>query len=74
LDQQPDILFHELLEAVESVDGLLELGHLFSGDIAGDIPALLIALVIVVGPLGALADDAEGSPVKGLDGGDFPED
>jgi hypothetical protein len=72
LDQQPDILLHELLEAVESLDGRLEFTHLFSGDIAGDIPAVFITLVVVVGPLGTLADDAEGSPIKGLEGGDFP--
>ena len=74
MDQEPNILLHELPEAVESLDGRLEFSHLFGGDIAGDIATVFIALVVVVGPRGALADDAEGSPIEGMEGGDFPED
>src|ERR1035437_2109977 len=55
-------------------DGFLEIGHLFPGNIAGNIPAVFVTLVIVIGPLRALADDAEHSSIQALDLGDVIED
>src|SRR3989442_1269021 len=56
-----------------ALDGLLEFTHLFGGNIAGNIPALFIALVVVVGPFGTLAYHAQSASVQALDLGNFVE-
>lgn len=68
-----DVLLHQLLETVVALDGLLNLGDLFQGDIAGNIFAVFIALVIVVRPLRALANDAQGAAFEALDLSDVLE-
>ena len=71
---QLDVLLDQLLEAPVVRNGRLEVGHLLRGNIAGNIPAILVALVVVVRPLRALADDADGAAVHALDLGDSLED
>jgi hypothetical protein len=65
--QERHVLLDELLEAVVLGDGGLELGHLLGRHIAGDIPAVFVALVIVVRAGGALPDDADGAALQTLD-------
>jgi len=50
-----------------AVDGGFEFGHLFRGHVAGDVAAVFIALVIVVGPLRSLAQHADGAAIQMLD-------
>src|SRR5271165_2938564 len=57
-----------------AVNGRLQLGHLLRRHIAGDIAPVLIALMVVVGALRALADDADGAALRLLDLGDVMED
>src|SRR5271165_6695829 len=57
-----------------AVNGRLQLGHLLRRHIAGDIAPVLIALMVVVGALRALADDADGAALQLLDLGDVMED
>ena len=67
---QLDVLPGELLEAMVFGDRLFELGHLFAGNIAGNIVARFVTLVVVVRPGGAFADDADGASVHALNLGD----
>jgi hypothetical protein len=69
-----DILLDEFLKAPKVLNGRLEIGHLFGGDIAGNIPAVLVTLVVVVRALGPLADDTDSAPVHALDLGELLED
>src|SRR2546427_2723134 len=68
------ILGHQFLDSVVTVDGGLEIGHLFRGDVAGNIAAVFIALVVIVGPVRALAQDTEGAAIQTLDLGDVVEE
>jgi hypothetical protein len=63
-----------VLEAAVAFDGLLEIGDLFPGNIAGNIPAVFVALVVVIGPGGALANNADAPPVHALNQGDVFKD
>jgi len=63
-----------MAEALVARDGLLDLGHLFPWQIARNIPAVFVTLVIVISALGTLADHADGSPVHALDLGDVMKD
>ena len=73
-DQEFHVLLDELLEALVVGEGGLEFGHLLGWHIAGDIPAVFVALMIVVRAGGTLADDADGSSVQGLNLRQFLED
>ena len=57
-----------------AVNGGLQLGHLLRGHIAGDIAPVLITLMVVVGALRALPDDADGAALQLLDLGDVMEE
>ena len=68
------VLRHQFLDLTVALDGGLEVGHLFQGHIAGNIAALFIALVIIVGPLRALAKHTDGAAIQMLDLGDVLEE
>jgi hypothetical protein len=68
------VLRHQFLDLTVAVDGGLEVGHLFRGHVAGNIAAVFIALVIIVGPLRALAQHADGATIQTLDLGDVVEE
>jgi len=68
------VLRHQFLDLTIAVDGGLEVGHLFRGYVAGNIAAIFIALVIIVGPLRALAKHADGAAIQTLDLGDVVEE
>ena len=67
------VLLHQLLETLVAIDGLLDLTHLFRGNVAGNIPASFIALMVVVRPRRALAYHIEGASLKALDLSDVVE-
>ena len=67
-------MLDQLLEALVVGQGGLEFGHLFGRNITGDIPALFIALVIVVRASRALPDDTDGASVQVLNLSQFLED
>ena len=69
-----DVVLDQLLEALVVGEGALEFGHLFGRDIAGDISTVFVALVIVVRAGWALADNADGTSVQGLNLSQFLED
>src|SRR5207244_8131194 len=48
--------------------------HVVRGDVAGYIAAVFIALVVIVGPVRALAQDTEGAAIQTLDLGDVVEE
>src|SRR5665213_1493834 len=50
-----------------AVDGLLHLADLFRGHIAGDVLARFVALMVVIGPGGTLANHAQGAALQVLD-------
>lgn len=68
------VLRRQFLKAVVARDGLLELGDLLAGHIAGNIAAIFIALVIVVGAVGTLADHADAPAVHVLNLREVVED
>ena len=61
------VLRHQFLDPTVAIDGGLKVGHLFGGHVAGNIAALFIALVIIVGPLRALAKHTDGAAIQTLD-------
>jgi len=69
-----DILLHQLLETPIARNGLLKLRDLLGGNITRNIPAVFVALMVVVRPVRALAYDAEGAVVHAVDLGDLVED
>jgi hypothetical protein len=62
-----NVLVHEKLKTPVAIDGFLEWGYLLFGNITGDILAVFVALVVVVWPFGALAQDVEGAAIHALD-------
>jgi len=56
-----------------ALDGLPDLVHPFGGNVAGNISALFIALVVVIGSAGALAQDVERASLHVLDLSDVVE-
>jgi hypothetical protein len=68
-----DVLLHQLLKTPIAFDGLLQLGHLFGRNIARDVPALFITLMVVIGAVRSLAYDTESPIVHALDLGDLLE-
>ena len=66
MDQEFDVLLDQLLEALVVGNGGLQFLHLFGRHLAGNIPTVFVALMIVVRAGGALADDADGAPVQAL--------
>ena len=52
-DQEFHVLLDELLETLVVGEGGLEFGHLLGRHIAGDIPAVFVALMIVARPEGS---------------------
>jgi hypothetical protein len=67
-------LVNQFLEAAKVRQGRLEIGDLFGGDVAGNIFSPLVTLVVVVGALGPLANDADRTPIHALDLGDLVKD
>lgn len=67
-------MLDQLLEALVVSEGGLEFGHLLGGHIAGHVAPVFVALVIVVGAVGALAQDADGTAVQALDLRQVPEE
>ena len=67
-------MVYQLLEATVILDRFLKFAHLFAGNIAGNILALFITLMIVIRPLRAVADNADGAAVQALDLSDFLKD
>ena len=55
-------------------DGGLEGGDFIAGDITGGVLAVFPDLVIVVGTLGALAQNADFAPLHGLDWGHLTQE
>ena len=72
--QELDVLGHQFLDPMVAVNGGLEAGHLLRGHVAGDVAAVFIRLVIVVGALRALAKDTDGAAIQRLDLGDVLEE
>ena len=68
------MLLDQLLEALVVGDGGLEFLHLFGRHIAGNIPAVFVALVIVVRARRALTNDTDGAAVEALDLSQIPEE
>jgi hypothetical protein len=66
LHQELNVLLRQLLKSAVALDGLLEIGDLFPGNIARNIPAVFIALVVVIGAVGALADNTDAPSVHAL--------
>ena len=65
---------HQFLDLTVAIDGGLEVGHLFRGHVAGNVAAIFIALVIIVGPLRPLAKHTDGATIQPLDLGDVVEE
>ena len=61
-------------KALVAGNGVFQIGNLFSWNVARNIPAVFVTLVIVVSPFRTLADNADGSPVQTLDLGDVLQD
>jgi hypothetical protein len=59
---------------MEIGNGFLKFGHLLAGNIARNVPTILVTLVVVIRPLGPLAKNTDGSPVQALDLGDVLKD
>ena len=68
------VLRHQFLDLTVAIDGGLEVGHLFRGHVAGNVAAIFIALVIIVGPLRPLAKHTDGAAIQTLDLGDVVEE
>ena len=51
------VIFGQLLEALITIDRLLNSGDLVTGHVAGNIPALFPRLMVIEGALGSLAQD-----------------
>ena len=68
------VLRHQFLDLTIALDGRLEVGYLFGGHVAGNIAAAFITLVIIVGPLRALAKHTDGTAIQTLDLGDVVEE
>ena len=68
------ILFTEELEAVKIFNGLLDLWRLSMRNVAGDVLAVFVTLVVVVRPLGSLPDNVERPPFHALDLGNLLKD
>ena len=62
------------MEAAIALDGLLEIVDLFPRNIAGNIPAVFVALVVKVRAFRALANNAEAASVDALNLGDALKD
>ena len=63
-------MLHQLLEAAVALDGLLEIADLFPRNIARNIPAVFVALVVIVSAIRALANNADAASVDALNLGD----
>ena len=73
-DDELDVLLDQFLEAAIVLDGLLEIAELFGRNVSRHIPAVFVALVVMVRPLGPLPDDADGASIHALDLGDLLQD
>jgi hypothetical protein len=56
-----------------AVNGGLEIGRLFRGHIAGNVAAVFVALVIIVGPARTLTKQTDSAAIQTLDLGDGVE-
>ena len=72
--QELHILAHEFLNLAVARDSGLEFRHLLGGNVAGDIAAMLIALMVIVRAFWSLAENADGAAVEPLDLGDVVEE
>ncbi len=73
INYQPSVLGHQFLEVL-IVGGVgRDLLGLVPGNVTGESFALLAALQIVIGPIGALPDDTEFAGLHALDLGDLLE-
>ena len=69
-DDQLGVLVGQLAILGIASQGFLEFGHLFRRHIAGNVAAIFVTLVVVIGALGALAQDADGAAFHAGDLGD----
>jgi hypothetical protein len=74
LDEDPGIFLDEPLELFITGDGFLKGGNLISGDVTRDVLPIFPGLVVVVGAIWALPEDAELAPFHVLDLGDLLEE
>jgi hypothetical protein len=74
IDDFIDVLIDELHELAMALDRFLNGRDLIAGDVAGHVLAAPARLVVVVGPLGALADDGEGAAFHAGDLGGLLEE
>ncbi len=57
-----------------AANGFLEVGHLFGRHVSGDIAAIFIALMVVIGALRPLAKHTDSAAIQPLDLCDFVEE
>ena len=67
------VIFGQLLEALEAIDGFLNRRDLVARKIAGHILAVLPGLVVVEGALRRLTGDRDFAAFHAWDGSDFLE-
>lgn len=67
-------MLRQLLKPAVALNGILEIGDLFPGNIPRNIPTAFIALMDVIGALGALADNADAPSVHPLNLSDVLKD
>ena len=74
LDHDLNVLIHQLLEAAMTLDGLLDIGDLVPWNIAGDVLAVFVALVVVIRPVRTFSDNVQSASFQAVDLGDVLED
>ena len=74
LHHELHVLRHQFLHLPVAVNGGLNVSHLFRRHVAGNIAAIFITLVIVVGPLRTLAQHTDGAALQVLDLADVLEE
>jgi hypothetical protein len=74
LNLELDVLLYQFLETPIVFQVLLEFWHLFERNVTRDVPAVFVTLMVVVRPVRALAQDADGALVHTLDLGNLLQD